>query len=82
MTVQVELYGRLRDAGLGAAVSLELPEGATAFQALEALRAALGPRAALLEGAALATADAVLSGAERLPAAQARLAALPPVCGG
>lgn len=80
MKTTIELYGRLRDAGLGPGVEVELREGASAAEALAALRAAFGPRASLLDGAALATESAVLSPEE--PAAGARLAALPPVCGG
>jgi molybdopterin converting factor small subunit len=77
----VELYGRLREAAPEPALELELREGATAQDALEALRAALGAKAKLLEGAALATEDAVLAGKDALPK-EGRLAALPPVCGG
>lgn len=80
MTVTIELYGRLREAGLGAGVELDLPEGATAGQALAALRAAFGARAGLLDGAVLASESVVFSAKD--PARGARLAALPPVCGG
>jgi hypothetical protein len=78
---KVLLYGRLRDAGLGGSVALELPPRATARRALAALKAALGRRGALLSGCALATEDAVLAPSERVPETGA-LAALPPVCGG
>lgn len=81
MKRKILLYGRLRDAGLGPAVTLELLPSTTARQALAALAAALGRRAPLLRGCALATSDAVLAPSQRLPAAGA-LAALPPVCGG
>lgn len=81
MRRKIELYGRLRDAGLGDAVSLILPPKATARQALDLLKRALGRRAALLTGCALATDEAVLGPAERVPE-KGRLAALPPVCGG
>jgi hypothetical protein len=81
MKRKIELYGHLRDAGLGACVSLSLPERATARQALAALKSALGRRAALLSGCALATDDAVLGPDEGVPKT-GRLAALPPVCGG
>ena len=81
MTVFVELYGRLRDAGVESPVELQLPDGATAAQALAALRARLGPKGALLEGSALAGESQVLAAEERLPES-GRLAALPPVCGG
>lgn len=80
MTRTIELYGRLREAGAGAAVELELKEGATASQALAALREKLGPKAALLDGAVLATDAAVLTAGDSVP--EGRLAALPPVCGG
>ncbi|HEX4046744.1 MAG TPA: hypothetical protein VH309_02870 [Elusimicrobiota bacterium] len=81
MTRSIELYGRLRDAGLGTSVSVALPERATARQALAALKKALGRRAALLAGCALATGDEVLAPSDAVPA-RGRLAALPPVCGG
>lgn len=76
----IELYGRLREAGFGPAVDVEAPEAARAKDVLAALRAAFGERAGLLEGAALATSQAVLGPEE--PAPDAALAALPPVCGG
>jgi molybdopterin converting factor small subunit len=78
---RIDLYGRLRDAGLGDHVCVSLPPGATARQALAALKEALGRRGALLSGCALATGDAVLGLSEILPKS-GRLAALPPVCGG
>lgn len=81
MKRRVELFGRLRDAGLGGHVALDLPPRATARQTLAALKAALGRRAALLAGCALATDDAVLGPSDLLPK-RGRLAALPPVCGG
>lgn len=81
MTRSIELFGRLRDAGLGERVSVSLPERATARQALDALKRALGRRAALLSGCALATGDEVLAPSDVVPAS-GRLAALPPVCGG
>ena len=81
MTRRVELYGRLRDAGFGDSVSVDLPPRATARQALAALKAALGRRGSLLQGCALATGDDVLAASDEIPAS-GRLAALPPVCGG
>lgn len=78
MTRSIELYGRLREAG--ACVELELPEGCSAADALAALKDKLGPKAALLEGAVLATESAVLASGDAVP--EGRLAALPPVCGG
>mgnify|MGYP001612080807 CR=1 FL=1 len=80
MKRKIELYGRLRDAGFGAAVGVDLPNAATARQALSALKAAFGAKAPLLVGCALATGDEVLAPSERLPGG--RLAVLPPVCGG
>lgn len=80
MKREIELYGRLRDAGLGAAVSVELPSPVTARRALSILKSVFGPKAALLDGCALATGDEVLSATDELPAG--RLALLPPVCGG
>jgi hypothetical protein len=78
---RIDLYGRLRDAGLGDHVAVALRPRATAREALAALKAALGRRGALLAGCALATGDAVLDPSETLPE-HGRLAALPPVCGG
>jgi molybdopterin converting factor small subunit len=78
---RIELFGRLRDAGLGDHAAVDLRPRATAREALAALKSALGRRGALLTGCALATDDAVLGPADLLPA-RGRLAALPPVCGG
>ncbi|MBI4424479.1 MAG: MoaD/ThiS family protein [Elusimicrobia bacterium] len=80
MTRRVELYGRLRDAGAGQAVELEVPPGASARDVLAALARRLGAGASL-QGVALATDAAVLPPDAEVPAA-GRLAALPPVCGG
>ncbi len=80
MKRKIELYGRLRDAGLGSSVVLEMPAAATARQALSVLKTSFGRKAALLDGCVLATGDEVLSSADELPAG--RLALLPPVCGG
>ncbi|MBI3553084.1 MAG: MoaD/ThiS family protein [Elusimicrobia bacterium] len=81
MTRTIELYGRLRGAGLGDRVELELRAGLTAGEALGVLKAVFRERAGLLEGCALATENSVLRSADPLPDS-ARLAALPPVCGG
>jgi len=81
MKRKIFLYGRLRDAGFDAAVNVDLPDGATARQALAALKAVLGRRASLLTGCALATEDSVLAPSDRVPD-RGVLAALPPVCGG
>lgn len=75
---EVELYGRLRDAGFGGRVEVELPEGARAGQVLEALRPFLGEA---LKGCVLATPEAVLA-AEEPVGGGSTLAVLPPVCGG
>lgn len=81
MTVFIELYGRLRDAGAESPVELELPEDATAAQALARLKEKLGPSGKLLDGAALASETQVLASGEKIPQ-EGRLAALPPVSGG
>lgn len=81
MKRRVELYGRLRDAGHGDHVFIELPPRATARQALAALKKALGNRGALVNGCSLATSDDVLLPEEIIPKTML-LAALPPVCGG
>lgn len=78
MTVFIELYGRLRDAGAESPVELSLKPDATAADALSALSAKLG---AATQGAALATETRVLAAADKLPK-EGRLAALPPVSGG
>ena len=81
MKRKILLYGRLRDGGLGDAVSLDLPAQVTARRALVALKVVLGRRGSLLNGCALATDDAVLAASDLVPENGA-LAALPPVCGG
>ncbi|MFI5347877.1 MAG: hypothetical protein ACHQ51_16015 [Elusimicrobiota bacterium] len=81
MKRKIELYGRLRDAGLGDVVSLDLPEHATARQVLAQLKAVLGRRSAALSGCVLATADSVLHPSDSVPSS-GHLAVLPPVCGG
>ena len=78
MKRKIELYGRLRDAGLGSALVLDLPAKTSAREALFVLKSSFGP---LLKGCVLASADAVLSPNDPLPSA-GRLALLPPVCGG
>jgi hypothetical protein len=77
MKRRIELYGRLRDAGLGPVLVLDLPAHTSAREALSVLKSSFG---APLTGCVLASADAVLSPNEKLPAG--RLALLPPVCGG
>ncbi len=80
MKRRVELYGRLRDAGQGDALELELRAGLDAAAVLAAVGRALGdPRP--LEGAVLATESEVLSASDGVPE-HGRLAVLPPVCGG
>ena len=77
MKRKIELYGRLRDAGLGSVIAVDLPKNASARVALSVLKSSFGP---LLNGCVLASSSEVLSPAERLPSG--RLALLPPVCGG
>lgn len=77
----IELYGRLRDAGAGDSISIELAPRATARQALAGLKKALGRRGGLVDGCSLATDEDVLLPSDPIPA-EGRLAALPPVCGG
>lgn len=80
MKRKIELYGRLRDAGLGSAVLVDLPKAVTAKQALAVLKSTFGAKSSLLQGCALATGEEVLSPSDALPSG--RLALLPPVCGG
>ena len=77
MKRKIELYGRLRDAGHGSSVIVDVPRGASARQTLAALKPSLGPS---LAGCVLASASDVLAGTDLLP--PGRLALLPPVCGG
>jgi molybdopterin converting factor small subunit len=81
MTLAIELYGRLREAGLGPVAEVAAGPSPRAGEALAALSRALGPRAGWLDGAVLATERAVLRPEDPIPPG-ARLAALPPVCGG
>lgn len=79
--MRIELYGRLREAGLGDSVELAAPEEATAAGLLEALRSRPGAETAVFDGAVLATETEVLAPSDPVPAGR-RLAVLPPVCGG
>ena len=81
MKRSIELYGRLRDAGAGGSIMIDLPERATARQTLAAVKKALGRRGGLVDGCSLATDEDVLLPSDSVPA-KGRLAALPPVCGG
>ena len=81
MTRRVELYGRLRDAGLGDAVELEVGPKTTAAELLRELARRFGAANGLLEGSALATESEVLNASALVPASGV-LAVLPPVCGG
>jgi len=81
MKRKLELYGRLRDAGLGSSVTLDLPERSSARAALALLKSSLGPKSALLKGCVLASDEEVLSPSDAVPD-DGRLAVLPPVCGG
>ncbi len=80
MKRKIELFGRLRDAGLGSAVVLDVSQSVTARQALSLLKTSFGRKSVLLTGCVLATGDEVLSPSDRLP--PGRLAVLHPVCGG
>jgi molybdopterin converting factor small subunit len=80
MTIRIELYGRLRESGLGDFVLIEADGEPTAAAVLSALGERLGSTS-LLSGVALATEDEVLALDARVPSG-ARVAALPPVCGG
>lgn len=80
MKRKIELYGRLRDAGLGSSVSVDVPADASARAVLAALKSAFGSKAPLLKGCVLASDVEVLAPSDTLPAG--RLAVLPPVCGG
>lgn len=77
MKRRIELYGRLRDAGHGSSVTLDLPKRATCRDALALLKPSFG---GALKGCALASADEVLSPGDEVPGGT--LALLPPVCGG
>lgn len=81
MIFRVELYGRLREVGLGEIVELELGKNPKAFEVLAALARRMGSKAELLQGAALATESEILASQAPVPGT-GRLAALPPVCGG
>ncbi|MBI5200877.1 MAG: hypothetical protein HY925_04755 [Elusimicrobia bacterium] len=80
MTRKIELYGRLRDAGAGEALELDLAAGLDAAAVLSAVAQALGSKEPLA-GAVLATEAEVLSASDPVPES-GRLAVLPPVCGG
>lgn len=80
MMLRVELYGRLREAGLGESAELELGASPRAREVLKALSRLMGDKGYLLEGAVLASENEVLGPSAPVP--RGRLAALPPVCGG
>lgn len=77
MKRKIELYGRLKDAGFGSSLTLEIPASATASDALALLKPVLRGG---LTGCVLASADEILASADKLPSG--KLALLPPVCGG
>jgi len=77
MKRKIELYGRLKDAGFGASLTMEIPASATAREALALLKPVLRGG---LTGCVLATGDEILSPSDKLPSG--KLALLPPVCGG
>jgi hypothetical protein len=79
MKRKLELYGRLRDAGLGSSVTVDVPERCSARDVLAALKPSF--KASLLTGCVLASDEEVLSSSDPVPG-KGRLAVLPPVCGG
>lgn len=81
MTRRVDLYGRLRGAGLGDSVDLEVGSTTTAQEVLFELARRFGAAKGLLQGSALATESEVLPATSLVPPSGA-LAVLPPVCGG
>ena len=80
MIVRVELYGRLREAGLGDEIKLQFARRPKACEVIEELKRRLGKNGEILKGSALASQTAVLQLSQRIPTG--RLAVLPPVCGG
>jgi hypothetical protein len=86
MKLEVKLFGPLRPYVRGS-LQIELPDGARARDAREAIGAALdraggGAARALLARSALGTDDEVLPDDAPLPSGVRSLAVLPPVCGG
>ncbi len=77
MKRRIELYGRLKDAGFGTSLTVEIPASATAREALALLKPSLRQH---LHGCVLASSDEVLSPTDKLP--KGAIALLPPVCGG
>lgn len=77
MKRKIELYGRLKDAGFGSSLTVELPASATAREALALLKPVLRGG---LAGCVLASSDEILAPADKLP--KGTIALLPPVCGG
>ena len=77
MKRKIELYGRLKDAGFGSSLTVDIPASATAREALALLKPSLRRQ---LNGCVLASNDEVLSLSDDLPSG--KLALLPPVCGG
>lgn len=77
MKRKIELYGRLKDAGFGSSLTVDIPTSATAREALALLKPVLRGG---LTGCVLASNDEVLSPADKLP--KGNIALLPPVCGG
>jgi molybdopterin synthase sulfur carrier subunit len=81
MTWSVRLFARARDLAGAAAVTVDLPAGATVGDLRRRLAAAHPALAGLLERSALAVNDEFADDALTLPA-RAELALLPPVSGG
>jgi molybdopterin converting factor subunit 1 len=81
MTIRVRLFARAKDLAGAAAVTVELPPGATVADLRRRLAADHPALAALLERCAVAVDDEFAGDALPLPA-DAEVALLPPVSGG
>ena len=79
--IEIRLYGRLGEAGLGEKALIDLTEGMKVSDILAALSEALGGRRDVLKGCVIASETEVLSPSAPVPG-ESSLAALPPVCGG
>ncbi len=80
--ITVQLFGAFRDLSEKPELNLELPSGSRVSDVRAALAEKLGPAAAsLLASSALADERSILRPEEPV-APRARLAVLPPVCGG
>ena len=81
MKLRVELYGRLKDAGLGNVVELDVDRALRAEEILAVLAERFGTKRKLLSGSVLANESEVL-GSGSIISSEERLAVLPPGCGG